>query len=326
MKIAFFDTKSYDEQYFELFSAEYGQTIKFLQSKLTPDTAKIAHGFDAVCAFVNADVSREVLKALNECGVKLVLMRCAGYNNVDLKAAKEFDITILRVPAYSPEAVAEHAMALAMAANRRVHKAYIRVRENDFSLQGLGGLNFYKKTAGIIGTGKIGQAMINICKGFGMEVIAYDLYPNKELNINYVSLDELLERSDLISLHCPLFENTKYIINKHTIEKMKDNVILVNTSRGGLVNTNELIEGIKSQKFHAVALDVYEEETDVVFDDYSNDILDNTTVARLLSFPNVILTSHQGFLTDDALCTIAKVTLKNAYDFENGNELVNIVK
>ncbi len=326
MKIAFFDTKPYDYDFFEKFAKDYKHDVKFLQSKLTPETAQLANGFNAVCAFVNADISAEVLKALSEYGIKLLLMRCAGYNNVDLKAAKKEGVTVLRVPNYSPEAVAEHAMALAIAANRRVHKAYNRARENDFSLNGLVGINFHGKTAGIIGTGKIGLAMVKICKGFGMKVIAYDMYPNKELDIEYVSLDYLLQNADLVSLHCPLFESTKYIINKNSIEKMKDCSILVNTSRGGLINTNDLIDGIKAQKFHAVALDVYEEESELVFDDYSNDILNSTTVARLLSFPNVILTSHQGFLTDDALCTIAKVTLQNASDFENGKALENEVK
>ncbi len=326
MRIAFFDTKSYDKVYFEQYAEQYEQTIKFLESKLTPETAELARGYEAVCAFVNASITDEVISALENCGVKLLLMRCAGYNNVNLAAAKKSGITVLRVPNYSPEAVAEHAMALAMAANRRVHKAYNKVRENDFSLQGLMGLNFHGKTAGIIGTGKIGQAMVNICKGFGMKVVAYDLYPNKNLDIEYISLDELLSVSDLISLHCPLFENTHYIINSKTIAKMKDGVVLVNTSRGGLIRTEDLIDGIKSQKFHAVALDVYEEENSVVFEDHSNDILSHTTVARLLSFPNVVLTSHQGFLTDDALSTIAEVTLQNAKDFEQGKPSENEVK
>ncbi len=325
MKIAFFDTKSYDLPFFEEYADKYNQEIKFLDAKLTAETAKLAQGYGAVCAFVNADLNKEVLKTLSDYNIKLILMRCAGYNNVDLKAAKELGVRVLRVPKYSPEAVAEHAMALAMAANRRVHKAYNRARENDFSLQGLMGLNLYGKTAGIIGTGMIGIAMINICKGFGMNVVAYDPYPNKDLDIEYLPIEELISASDLISLHCPLTEETHYIIDANAIEKMKDGVILVNTSRGGLINTEDLIDGIKAQKFHAVALDVYEEESKLVFDDYSNDILNTTTVARLLSFPNVILTSHQGFLTDDALETIAKVTLKNALDFEKGNELENEV-
>ncbi len=325
MKIAFFDTKIYDRKFFEHYANEFQQDLTFLDSKLTPETANLAHGFEAVCAFVNANISSQVISSLKENGVKLILMRCAGYNNIDLAAAKQQGITVLRVPHYSPEAVAEYTMALALAANRRIHKAYNRVRENDFSLQGLEGINFYGKTVGIVGTGKIGQAMINICKGFGMNILAYDTFPNKDLDVQYVSLDSLMELSDLISLHCPLFENTHYLINTNSINKMKDGVILVNTSRGGLIKTEDLIQGIKSQKFHAVALDVYEEESSLVFDDYSNDILDRTTSARLLSFPNVILTSHQGFLTDDALETIAKVTLQNALNFENSSILPNEV-
>lgn len=325
MKIAFFGTKKYDKRFFEEFAPSYNHTIKFHRPKLTADTAILASGYDAACAFVNSEIGEYTLKVLHECGVKLLLMRCAGYNNVDMKTATEYGITVMRVPGYSPEAVAEHAITLAMAANRRIHKAYNKVRDNNFSLSGLTGLNLYKKTAGIIGTGKIGVAMINICRGFGMDVIAYDPYPNKNLDINYVDLDDLLKMSDLISLHCPLFENTYHIINADSIAKMKDGVILVNTSRGGLVNTNDLIDGIKAKKFHAVALDVYEEETPVVFDNHSDSVLSNTTVGRLLSFPNVILTSHQGFLTDTALISIAEITLQNASDFENGITSDNVV-
>ncbi len=249
------------------------------------------------------------------------MLRCAGYNNVDLEAAHELDLTVLRVPGYSPEAVAEHAMALAMAANRRLHKAYNKVRDNDFSLTGLTGVNLYGKTAGIVGTGKIGQAMINICRGFGMDVLAYDPYPVSGLGVKYVSFKELLEQSDLISLHCPLFPETYHIIDSKAIDCMKDGVILVNTSRGGLIKTEDLINGIKAGKFHAVALDVYEEESGLVYEDRSDDILDHTTTTRLLSFPNVLLTSHQGFLTKEALRTIAEVTLDNAEAYENDRVL-----
>jgi len=246
------------------------------------------------------------------------LMRCAGYNNVDLNAAKECGITVLRVPGYSPEAVAEHAMALALAVNRRIHKGYIKVRENNFSLVGLTGVNFYKKTAGIVGTGKIGAAMCRICHGFGMRVIAYDLYPNKDLDfVEYVDFDTLLAESDLISLHCPLTEDNYHLINTETIRKMKDEVILVNTSRGALIKTEDLIAGIRSKKFFAVGLDVYEEETNNVFENREDDILENSTTARLLSFPNVIVTSHQGFLTEEALASISETTLQNAMDFKN---------
>lgn len=253
-------------------------------------------------------------------------MRCAGYNNVDLETAHKLGMKVLRVPGYSPEAVAEHAMALALTANRHTHKAYIKCRENNFALNGLMGLNFYGKTAGIIGTGKIGQAMAKICKGFGMKVIAYDLFPNKSLDyLEYVSLDELLSSSDLISLHCPLTEETKHIINAETISKMKDGVILVNTSRGGLIKTDDLILGIRDHKFFAVGLDVYEEETDFVFEDMSERILQSSIVQRLLSFPNVMITSHQGFFTREALTNIAETTMENAKAFMNGEELKNEV-
>ena len=237
---------------------------------------------------------------------------------VDLKTAKERGITVLRVPAYSPEAVAEHAMALALAVNRHIHKGYIKVRENNFSLQGLTGINFCGKTAGIIGTGKIGAAMARICYGFGMKVIAYDKFPNPSLDfLEYKTLDEVLSQSDLISLHCPLMDDTYHLINKETIEKMKDNVVLVNTSRGALIKTEDLIAGIRERKFFGVGLDVYEEETDNVFENREDDILEHSVTARLLSFPNVIVTSHQGFLTEEALEAIAHTTLQNAMDFKN---------
>lgn len=267
------------------------------------------------------------MDALHEAGVKLVLMRCAGFNNVDLEKAEAYGIKVMRVPGYSPEAVAEHAMALALAANRRIHKAYVKVRENDFSLGGLMGMNFYEKTAGIVGTGKIGAAMARICRGFGMKVIAYDVYENPDLKefVTYVSLDELLATSDLISLHCPLMDNTYHLINKDTIAKMKDGVILVNTSRGGLVKTNDLIEGIRARKFYAVGLDVYEEETKNVFEDRSDEILEHSTTARLLSFPNVMITSHQGFFTEEALAAISQTTLDNAMAFLRGETTGNEV-
>ena len=267
-----------------------------------------------------------MIEVLSVNSVKLILMRCAGYNNVDLTAARRHNIKVLRVPGYSPEAVAEHAMALALTANRHTHKAYIKCRENNFALNGLMGVNFYQKTAGIIGTGKIGLAMARICRGFGMNVIAYDLYPNKGLDfLTYVSLDELLADSDLISLHCPLTEQTHHIIRQETIDKMKDGVILVNTSRGGLIKTGDLINGIRDHKFFAVGLDVYEEETDFVYEDMSERILQSSTIQRLLSFPNVTMTSHQGFFTEEALTNIAETTIQNAQAFMNGEELKNEV-
>ena len=326
MKILFYGTKNYDEEFFEKLLPSYpGITIKFTEANIHEETASLAKGYEAICAFVNADLSTPVIEELNAQGVKLILMRCAGYNNVDLKTAQEKGITVMRVPGYSPEAVAEHAMALALTANRHTHKAYIKCRENDFSLNGLMGVDLYKKTAGIIGTGKIGMAMARICRGFGMRVLGYDLYPNPNNDIEYVALDELLAQSDLISLHCPLTEQTHHLINRESIAKMKDGVILVNTSRGGLVNTEELIEGIRKGKFFAVGLDVYEEENDKVYEDLSGTILQSSTMARLLSFPNVMVTSHQGFFTREALEAISRITLENAAAFEKGETLENEV-
>ncbi len=327
MKILFYGAKNYDEQFFEKLAPDYpGIDIHFIESNIYKETASLARGYDGICAFVNADLGTEVIDELHNQGIRLILMRCAGYNNVDLESAQKYGIRILRVPGYSPEAVAEHAMALVLTANRHTHKAYIKCRENNFALNGLMGVNLYQKTAGIVGTGKIGLAMARICKGFGMRVIAYDLFPNKELDfLEYVSLDELLSSSDLISLHCPLTEETRHLINADSIEKMKDGVILVNTSRGGLIKTEDLIAGIRDHKFFAVGLDVYEEETDFVYEDMSERILQSSTIQRLLSFPNVTMTSHQGFFTEEALTNIAETTLKNATAFMNGDVLKNEV-
>ena len=327
MKILFYDTKNYDKESFDKQLKNYpGIEMDYLKTDLTPKTAPLAKGFDAVCAFVSSDVGTETVEKLQEAGVKLILMRCAGFNNVDLEKAAQYQIKVMRVPGYSPEAVAEHAMALALGVTRRLHKAYVKVRENDFSLGGLMGFNFYQKTAGIVGTGKIGAAMARICRGFGMKVIAYDVYKNPDLDfVEYVSLDELLQTSDLISLHCPLMDNTYHLINKETIVKMKDGVVLVNTSRGGLVKTADLIEGIRARKFFGVGLDVYEEETKNVFEDRSDKILEHSTTARLLSFPNVMITSHQGFFTEEALAAISQTTLDNAVAFEKGESTGNEV-
>lgn len=329
MRIIFYDSKNYDKESFTKELENYPDIeVKFLKADLTPNTAELSHGFEAVCAFVSSDINAETLDILHENGVKLLLMRCAGFNNVDLSTAKKHGIRVLRVPGYSPEAVAEHAMALALAVNRRLHKAYVKVRENDFSLGSLMGFNFYEKTAGIVGTGKIGAAMARICRGFGMKVIAYDVFENPSLKdfVTYVSLDELLAQSDLISLHCPLMDNTYHLINRETIQKMKDGVILVNTSRGALVKTDDLIEGIRARKFFGVGLDVYEEETPNVFEDRSDEILEHSVTARLLSFPNVMITSHQGFFTQEALAAIARTTLENVRVFERGEESPNEVK
>ena len=319
MKILFYDTKKYDRDSFEKVVTDFPETeIDYLEADLSVQTARLAKGYDAVCAFVSSDVSEKVLQILGQRGVKLVLMRCAGFNNVDLAAADANGITVLRVPGYSPEAVAEHAMALALAVNRHIHKGYIKVRENNFSLVGLTGVNFYGKTAGIVGTGKIGAAMCRICHGFGMKVIAYDIYQNPDLDfVEYVDFDTLLANSDLISLHCPLTEENYHLINQDTIRKMKDEVILVNTSRGALIKTDDLIVGIRSRKFFGVGLDVYEEETNNVFENREDDFLEHSTTARLLSFPNVIVTSHQGFLTEEALAAISRTTLQTAMDFKN---------
>ena len=329
MKILFYDTKSYDKESFQDTLKDYqGITIEYTKSDLDPRTAALAEGFDAVCAFVSSDIGTQTMEILHEKGITLLLMRCAGFNNVDLETARKYGIRVMRVPGYSPEAVAEHAMALALASNRRLYKAYNKVRENDFSLSGLMGFNFYQKTAGIIGTGKIGAAMCRICRGFGMRVIAYDVYQNESLKefVEYVSLERLLSDSDVISLHCPLMDSTYHIINIDTIRQMKDGVILVNTSRGALVKTDDLIEGIRMHKFAGVGLDVYEEETNNVFEDRSDEILEHSTTARLLSFPNVMITSHQGFFNREALGAIAATTLRNAMDYVEGKESSNDVK
>lgn len=321
MKILFYDTKSYDRDSFESARINYPEIeIEYLKSDLEPRTAALAEGFDAVCGFVSSNIGKQTLEILHAKGIRLILLRSAGFNNVDVDTAKQYGMRIMRVPGYSPEAVAEHAMALALACNRRIYKAYNKVRENDFSLSGLMGFNLYQKTAGIIGTGKIGAAMCRICHGFGMKVIAYDVYENESLKdfVEYVSLEKLLKESDLISLHCPLMDSTYHMIQLDTIKQMKDGVILVNTSRGALVKTDDLIEGIRMHKFAGVGLDVYEEETDNVFEDRSDEILKHSTTARLLSFPNVMITSHQGFFTREALQSIAQTTLQNAMDFLAG--------
>ena len=316
MKILFYDAKPYDRESFEAYLPQYPDvTIDWLEADLTPSTARLARGYDAICAFVNADLGREMLRALHEVGVTTILLRCAGFNQLDARAADEYDMTVLRVPGYSPEAVAEHAMALALAVNRRIHKAYIKVRENNFSLVGLTGMTFCGKTAGIVGTGRIGQAMCRICRGFGMTVLAYDKYPSDEMRregVEYVPLDRLLSAADLVSLHCPLTDETYHMIRTETIRRMKPGCILINTSRGALVDSQDLIDGIREHRFFGVGLDVYEEENDNVFENREDDILKSSITARLLSFPNVIVTSHQGFLTREALDAIARTTLDNA--------------
>lgn len=314
MNFAFFDAKPYDIPSFEAYGKENNITFKFYETKLNEDTAELAHGYDGVCVFVNDTVNAKVIDILNDLGVKLIALRCAGYNNVDIKYACG-KITVVRVPSYSPYAVAEHAMALLLASVRRTHKAYIRTKDFNFSLNGLTGFDLHGKTMGVIGTGKIGRVFINICKGFGMNIIAYDKFPAENADFNYVTLDEVFEKSDIISFHCPLTKETRQIVNKKSIEKMKTGVILINTSRGALINADDLVDGIKARKIGAACLDVYEEESDFFFNDFSNHIVDDDTLARLISMPNVIVTSHQAFLTEEALNNIAETTVMNITHF-----------
>lgn len=319
--IAFFDTKSYDRESFIKYSGE-DFNFRFFENKLNPDTVSMAACCDAVCAFVNDDIDRYVLEQLEKFGVGLVAMRCAGYNNVDLKAARG-RVKVVRVPAYSPYAVAEHAIGMILMLNRKLHRAYIRTRDHNFSLEGLTGFDLKDKTVGIIGTGKIGRCFADICKGFGMNIIGFDPYESEEFCGKYMSLDELLSKSDIISLHCPLTKENRRLINKETVAKMKDGVFIINTSRGRLIDTQSLVDGLKSGKVAAAGLDVYEEETDIFFEDYSDEIIKDDTLSTLISMPNVIVTSHQAFLTREALSAIAETTVKNLEDYFSGKELTN---
>ena len=318
MKLAFFDTKSYDIPGFDRYALPAGIEIKYYEPNLNRDTVSLANGFDAVCVFVNDTVDAVVVDRLYEMGVKAIVLRCAGFNNVDIKAC-EGKLRVFRVPAYSPHAVAEHAMALLLTINRRTHKAYIRTREFNFSLQGLAGFDLYGKTVGIIGTGKIGRVFADICKGFGMNVLAYDKFPAANSGLNYVELPELFEKSDIISLHCPLTEETRHIINAKSIAMMKKGVTIINTTRGALVNTEDLITGIKDRKVGAACLDVYEEEGDLFYEDYSGHIVEDDKLVRLIAMPNVIVTSHQAFLTNEALDNIAATTVNNLTRFFSGD-------
>ncbi|MBR3760270.1 MAG: 2-hydroxyacid dehydrogenase [Ruminococcus sp.] len=325
MKVAFFDTKNYDITSFEPYAKEKEIKLKFYETKLNEDTVDLAKGCFAVCAFVNDVINAEVIDRLCELDVKLLAMRCAGYNNVDINYAKG-KIDIVRVPAYSPYAVAEHAMALLLTSVRRVHRAYIRTKDFNFSLNGLTGFDLHGKTVGVVGTGKIGRVFIDICRGFGMNVIAYDKFPAKDSDINYVELDELFSRSDIISFHCPLTEETYHMISSETIGQLKKGVIIINTSRGALIDAEALLEGIKSRHIGAACLDVYEEEGDFFFEDLSGHIISDDVLARLISMPNVIVTSHQAFLTNEALENIAQTTVDNIITYskgeKSGNEII----
>ncbi len=325
IKIAFFDAKDYDISSFESSNKDPNIKIKFFETKLDEDTVKLAKGYDVVCVFVNDTVNEKVINALVKKDVKLIALRCAGFNNVDIKAA-EGKIGVVRVPAYSPYAVAEHAMALLLTSIRRIHKSYIRTKDFNFSLNGLMGFDLHGKTVGVVGTGKIGRVFIDICRGFGMNVIAYDKFPAKDVDYEYVDLKDIWKKSDIISLHCPLTEETYHMVDAKSIKSMKKGVVLINTSRGALIDAEALLTGIRSRHIGAACLDVYEEEADVFFEDRSGHIFEDDTLARLISMPNVIVTSHQAFLTREALTNIAATTLQNVEDYLGTGKCVNEVK
>ncbi|MEP3371510.1 MAG: 2-hydroxyacid dehydrogenase [Maribacter dokdonensis] len=329
MNTAIFSTKSYDQEYFEKYNAEYDYNFSFYETALNPDTAKLSADCNVVCVFVNDVVNEETIKILSANGIKLIALRCAGYNNVDLEAADKEGIKVVRVPAYSPEAVAEHALALILTLNRKTHKAYNRVREGNFSLKNLIGFNLSNKTIGIIGTGKIGATFSKLLKGFGSKLIAYDIAENEELvaaGVEFLPLEEVFQQSDIISLHCPLNKHTKHIINKASIAKMKDGVMIVNTSRGALIKTEDAIAGLKDRKIGYLGIDVYEQEENLFFEDHSEHIIQDDMILRLLSFPNVLITSHQAYFTKEAMDQITTITLNNIKSFETGSELENEVK
>ena len=328
MKLAFFDAKPYDKPAFDRYAADAGIKIKYYETKLNEDTVELATGADAVCVFVNDTVNREVIDRLYELGVKTVALRCAGFNNVDIKHAAG-KIRVVRVPAYSPYAVAEHAIALLLTSIRRIHKAYIRTRDFNFSLNGMTGFDLHGKTVGVIGTGRIGRVFIDICLGFGMKVLAYDKFPAEGLDngdtVRYVTTEELFAKSDIISLHCPLTEETYHIINEQSLAACKRGVVLINTSRGALVDAEALLSAIKARQVGAACLDVYEEESDLFFEDNSGHILEDDTLARLISMPNVIVSSHQAFLTEEALSNIAETTVENLLALESSGSSENEV-
>lgn len=324
INIAFYDTKPYDRIWFDKYSEKYGVKIKYFENKLSPETAVLARGCDCVCTFVNDDVGKETIDRLIFKEIKLIALRCAGFNNVDLKAAHN-KIKVVRVPRYSPYAVAEHGMGMLLCLNRKLHKAYIRTRDFNFSLVRMTGFDLYSKTMGIIGIGKIGKVFADICKGFGMRVIAYDPYTKEDSNtgIKLTDFETLCRQADIISLHCPLTKENHHIINSEAFDKMKDGVYILNTSRGGLIDSNALIEALKQGKVGGAALDVYEEEGDMFFEDMSDETDRDEKMATLLSMPNVLVTSHQAFLTNEALENIAETTLDNIKSFFEKNEIKN---
>ncbi len=325
-KIAFFSTQTYDKNFFENKSDKHH--FEFFETRLKKNTVQLAEGYDGVCVFVNDKLNADILKKLSEMNVGLVALRCAGFNNVDLKAAEKYNIRVMRVPAYSPEAVAEHAFALILTLARKTHKAYNRVRDGNFSLERLTGFNIHKKTIGVIGTGKIGQAFTRIARGFGTRIIAFDKYPSEDLKKNgveYMQLEDVLASSDILSLHCPLTPETHHLINKETLEKMKKGAMLINTSRGKLVDTSAVIESLKEDHLGSLGIDVYEQEDKLFFRDLSEVIIRDDQIARLMLFPNVLITAHQGFFTKESLEEITRITLKNFDDYENGEETDNEV-
>lgn len=328
-KVLFYDIKSYDKELFKRFGKDYNLEMKFLKGKLNEESADLSKGYEIVCAFANDTINKEVIDILAENGVKLLAMRCAGYNNISLRNIKD-RFKVVRVPAYYPYSIAEYTMGMILALNRKIHKAYVRTREGNFSISGLMGFDLHGKTAGIIGAGKIAQILIKILRGFGMNVIAYDPYPNydkaKELGFEFVDLDTLYANSDIISLNCPLTKETKYIINRESMSKMKDGVMIVNTGRGRLIDSVDLVEALKDKKVGAAALDVYEEEAEYFFEDLSDKVIEDDILGRLLSFHNVLITSHQAYFTEEAVEAITKTTLDNIKDFIEGKPLVNEVK
>lgn len=329
MRIAVFSTKAYDHTYLDLANQDHQHELTYFEPRLSPATAPLADGYDVVCIFVNDVANAETIKILAAGGTKLLALRCAGFNQVDIAAANAAGIRVARVPAYSPYAVAEHTLALILALNRKIHRAYNRVREMNFSIDGLLGFDLHGKTAGVIGTGKIGELVAKLLVAFGCRVLAYDVQQNPEVSAagcEYVSLDELLAQSDIITLHCPLVKATYHLIGPETIGKMKPGVMIINTSRGGLVDTPAVIQGLKEERIGYLGLDVYEEESEHFFDDHSGDVLKDDTLARLLTFPNVLVTGHQAFFTKNALENISHTTLGNVTAFEKGKELVNEVK
>ena len=328
MKIAVYSTKSYDRKYLELVNVKYNFDLEFFDFMLSKRTAKMAEGCQAVCIFVNDNADREVLTELAQIGVKIIALRCAGFNNVDLEAAKELGLSVVRVPAYSPEAVAEHTVDLMLTLNRRIHRAYQRTREANFSLEGLIGFNMHGRTVGVIGTGKIGLAVMRILKGFGMHILCYDPFKNpaaEELGATYVSLDELYAHSHVITLHCPATPENYHLLNAEAFKKMKDGVMIINTSRGTLIDTQAAIEALKSRKIGALGMDVYENERDLFFEDKSNEVILDDVFRRLSSCHNVLLTGHQAFLTEEALTSISDVTLSNIHALVTNQPCANLL-